>query len=498
MASDLRTVWESLGLERGDCFALSAVYRKEDETPVLVAASLIAGPPTLAEVGWPGWRLAEGFRPVPRAESLDVPPSFGLELDNAVVGRIIMSQDEAYEWLRSVIERGVSPQVGTLPNAQAPVGRAAAPIRVTTHSQTTAGRLAAWLVRPITGFHFRSEDPIGVPDPANRWEANGKSHFSPALDLLGMTWFDNQNGERPAGLLVGSFERNAWLLSQKLDNEHDLYVVNVGIQPERTDPADLEITVKEQVAGEVVLAEHLRLEDTDLRGILDELLTPQSDSSRAVISVGLPTLGRRIRRSVMLFHRDHGLLDEWESFNIVEAISISLDVGGGPESPITTGEKRPAQDLVALLGAVERVRSQYASLRQEGANNRIFSNMAAGRPVLRGMLRRARGEVLVVDPWFRDWDLLDDVGDQPPRVLIGGAVDPPPATFAGRARQWQESGAPFHDRFFLWRNGGVSVGTSANTFGDRLFRVARLGAAESEVLQIQFSLWWDDPGFRPT
>ena len=86
----------------------------------------------------------------------------------------------------------------------------------------------------------------------------------------------------------------------------------------------------------------------------------------------------------------------------------------------------------------------------------------------------------------------------PPRVLIGGNVDPPPATFSGRARQWHDRGAPFHDRFFLWDGGGVSVGTSANTFGDRLFRIARLGAAESEVLQTQFSLWWDDTGFRPT
>lgn len=198
-----------------------------------------------------------------------------------------------------------------------------------------------------------------------------------------------------------------------------------------------------------------------------------------------------------LFHRDQGLLDEWASFNIVETISISLDVGGGPQPPITTGERRSAQDMVALLGAVERVRSQYADLRQQGANNRIFTNMADGRPILRELLQRARGEVLVVDPWFQDWSLLEDAGDQPPRVLIGGNVGPPPSTFWGRARQWNDRGAPFHDRFFLWDGGGVAVGTSANTFGDRLFRIARLGAAESEVLQILFSLWWDDPGFRP-
>lgn len=323
------------------------------------------------------------------------------------------------------------------------------------------------------------------------------TYFSPALDLLGMGWFENQNDDRPAGLLVGRFERRAWLLSQKLDNDNDLYLVNLGIDPERADPADLEIAVEEKVADEVVFAEHLRLEDTDLRGILEKLLAPQPTSGKAVISVGLPTLGRQIKRSLTLFHRDQGLLDEWESFNIVEVISVSMNVGGAPQAPITVGDLRSAQDMVALLGAVERVRSQYANLRQQGAKNRIFNNMADGRPILIELLQRARGEVLVVDPWFKDWGLLDDVGDQPPRVLIGGDVDPPPPTFSGRARRWQDRGAPFHDRFFLWDGGGVSVGTSANTFGDRLFRIARLGAAESEVLQTQFSLWWDDPGFRP-
>jgi hypothetical protein len=112
------------------------------------------------------------------------------------------------------------------------------------------------------------------------------------------------------------------------------------------------------------------------------------------------------------------------------------------------------------------------------------------------VLERAHGELLVVDPYFRDWPLLENLGGQPPRVLIGPDVDPPPPTFTGKAARWRSGLAPFHDRFFLWEGGGVSVGTSAGAVRDRLFRIVRMGAAESDVLRSRFALWWSDPGFE--
>jgi hypothetical protein len=336
-----------------------------------------------------------------------------------------------------------------------------------------------------------------MPEPIERWEIAGTSHFSPALDLLGIGWFENRTSAQPNGLLFGRFERVAWLLNGRLHHDHDLYAIGVGMDLQRVDPADLEISIEEEVAGELVFSEHLRLEDTDLTGLISELLAPAPVPGRKVMSVALPTLGRGIRRTVRLFHRDQGLLDRWDSFNLVERISLSLDVGGGPQPPTVIGETRSPQDIVAFLGAVERVRQQYVDLRKEGTKNRIFDSIVEGRPELRQMLERARGEILVVDPWFGDWTLLEDIGDQPPRVLIGGGAPDPPSTFAGRARRWHTRTAPFHDRFFLWDGGGVSVGTSASTFGDRLFRIARLSAAETEVLKTQFALWWSDPGFVP-
>jgi hypothetical protein len=203
-----------------------------------------------------------------------------------------------------------------------------------------------------------------------------------------------------------------------------------------------------------------------------------------------------MRRSARLNHRDGTLLDEWRSFNIVESISITMTVNGSEQPPIEIGERRPPQDLVGLLGAVERVRSQYATLRREGAHNRIFDDLAEGRKALRAILERAHGELLVVDSYLRDWDLVSHLDGQPPRVLIGPDVDPPPASFSGRVARWRTGLAPFHDRFFLWDGGGVSVGTSAGAIRNRLFRIVRIGAAECEELRSRFALWWSDPGFE--
>jgi len=163
---------------------------------------------------------------------------------------------------------------------------------------------------------------------------------------------------------------------------------------------------------------------------------------------------------------------------------------------VTTGDTRQAQDIVELLGAVERVRNQYATMRREGTANRIFHDIDAGREALRSILRRVPGELLVVDAYLRDWELLSAVSGPPPRVLIGSDVPPPPPGFAGSVGRWRKGHAPFHDRFFLWEGGGVSVGTSAGAIHDRLFRIVRMSPVEADTLRSQFALWWQNPGFE--
>ena len=496
MSAGVRDMWEHLAVEPGEAAVLSAVFETTKDTPVLMAASLLVGPSAIAASGWPAWRMAEGFKPTPPAPALEVPATFVVELDSAIAGRATMSLNEAYGWLRSVLEEEVAPSAGLLPEGRASLAPARAPLRVCTHSQTPAGDLATWLARPIIAFHFPRTDERAPRRAGPSWTVGDVQLFSPAIDLLGLSWFDEKSGDDPSGLLLGRFERRAWLVSQRLVPEHDLYSVQIGIEPDRADPADLEIEVEEQADDELVFAEHLRLEDTDIREALGVLYGPPPTTGRLEIGVALPTLGRAMKRSVRLHHRDGMLLDGWRSFNIVESISINLVVNGSEQRPVMIGERRQRQQLVALLGAVERVRSQYATLRREGTHNRIFNALDEGRKALRAILERAHGELLVLDPYFRDWALLSDLSGPPPRVLIGPKVDPPPPAFTGRVARWRQGLAPFHDRFFLWEGGGVSVGTSAGAVRDRLFRIVRMGAAESDVLRSRFTLWWSDPGFE--
>jgi hypothetical protein len=496
VSGDIRAAWEYLQIEAGEAVVLSAVYENTAGTPTLMAASLLVGPAAIASGGWPEWRLAAGFKPAPGEESLRVPASFVVELDGTIAGRTSLDQSAAYAWLRSVLEQGVCPAAGPLPDASASLGTARSPIRVCTHSETPAGDLATWLARPITGFHFpRTDTPCDVK-AGKSWNVGDVELFvTGAIDLLGMSWFDEKKGDPPSGLLLGRFERRAWLASQRLIPEEDLYSVEIGLEPERVELADLEIEVEEATGEELVFAERLMLEETDIRETERQLYGPPPPHGDLGVAVRLPTLGRRMTRSVRLHHRDGMLLDQWQSSNIVESTSITLLVNGEAQPPITSGEKRGAQDMVELLGAVERVRSQYATMRREGTHNKIFEDDEEGREALKAILERAPGELLVVDAWFHDWELLANVTGPPPRVLIGKDVLKPPPTFQGKAAQSRSGLAPFHDRFYLWEGGGVSVGTSAGVTSNRLYRIVRMGAAEAQVLRDRFALWWADSGF---
>ncbi len=292
-----RDVWDYLAIERDEAAVLTAVYRSGKLIPTLAAASLLIGPPDIASQGWPGWRLNEGFKPVPRADLVALPATFVVEQDELIVGRATLSQAEAYQWLKSVLEDGLCPAASPLPESRAELAPARSPIRVCTHSQMAAGDLATWLGRPITGFHFSGSANDDLKPPDNHWTVDGADVIATAVDLLGMSWFDAKRGPAPAGLLLGRFERTAWLLSQRLDIEHDLYNVQIGIEKDRVDLADLEIEVEERVDEELVFAEHLRLEDTDIREAVRVLYGPPPASGKLEIGIGLPNARPRCEAS---------------------------------------------------------------------------------------------------------------------------------------------------------------------------------------------------------
>lgn len=485
-----RELIQQLDPESDEKAILSAVYFRDDGKVQLRFGSLLIGPPAIADVGWESWRRASGLRTSGTDQAAAVPATFSVDLDSVIAGRAVLSISEAQEWTREVVENATCHPVGSLPSATCELGPARSPVTITTHNDTAAGALATGL-RPVRGFHFPlSETPESRLPLAEPWDLNGISVYMPAVSLLALSWFEGMNGEEPSGLLVGRFERRAWLARQKLRPEDELYDVVLGLEPDRIELADLELEVEERVNDELVIAERLRLEDVDNRESHDG----------ALVSVSLPTLGRQVKRAVRLHDREGRLLDAWEPFNIVEKIGMTMSVNGHEQPTTWTGDLRDAPDLVELLGATERVRAQYSALRQGGLAERLFDDRKAARTALRRLVRRAPGGMMVIDPYFSDWELLAETQDPPPRVLVGAKASHPPDDFRGQVARWKEGKdedvAPFHDRFFLWPGGGVSIGTSMGPGRDRLFRIVRISAVESEELLQRFALWWADGRFE--
>jgi hypothetical protein len=52
---------------------------------------------------------------------------------------------------------------------------------------------------------------------------------------------------------------------------------------------------------------------------------------------------------------------------------------------------------------------------------------------------------------------------------------------------------PWHDRLYLWEDGGASVGTSPSGIGNRVTRIDRIGKAEALGWQALFDAWWAAP-----
>jgi hypothetical protein len=65
-------------------------------------------------------------------------------------------------------------------------------------------------------------------------------------------------------------------------------------------------------------------------------------------------------------------------------------------------------------------------------------------------------------------------------------------------RVWQGKPTPFHDRGYLWRGGGISVGASQNGLGGRMFTIDVLEPAVVKRLTDLFNSWWADPLAQPT
>jgi hypothetical protein len=124
---------------------------------------------------------------------------------------------------------------------------------------------------------------------------------------------------------------------------------------------------------------------------------------------------------------------------------------------------------------------------------------AAADERLRIELHSAQEELLVHDPYFGqhpdDWRLLDDI-KVPVRVVTTKALDPPPVIADHVAARYRKKETTMHDRFYLWRDGGVSIGGSPTTFGKAPVRFGRISAADSNLLRGIFEKLWESDVFH--
>jgi hypothetical protein len=82
------------------------------------------------------------------------------------------------------------------------------------------------------------------------------------------------------------------------------------------------------------------------------------------------------------------------------------------------------------------------------------------------------------------------IGGAPPAALLERLARADKAAASLEARSWRGGTAPWHDRFYLWQGGGLSVGTSPSGLGKRVARIDRLNANEAAGWQNLFNTWW--------
>jgi hypothetical protein len=239
----------------------------------------------------------------------------------------------------------------------------------------------------------------------------------------------------------------------------------------------------------VIINQRIRLEDVPIT---------ESGPNMCVV---LPTIGTNVAHGARLRDRDGVLLDMTDSHYLLEHVSIKL-IAGGKESEISVGERRLQPSLVERASRVKEVTEQYRKWFEAGIDGRVFDDEKLARDALVKHLQASRGPLSVFDPYFgrpnkagsaeRDWSLLRGL-NRPIRLLTSDEAHPvgaSPGINLLEARKWIRKKPPFHDRFYLWDEGGLNVGTSPNGFGGRLFRMQRLGAVEAASLQLRFDAWW--------
>lgn len=499
MTIDTSEIWQYLKPEpQTETAVLSAVASRFDGELVLLAASLLIGPAEIGSSGWPHWSAKHGD--TRQQEALfELPAEFSAEQEAFVIVRKALTLEDAQTWVDEALNHHVA-DLGYGYVASAHLERADAPLRTVWNSLTPAETFVSGMKRPAAGFHFKPEGEPWSTMPPDGWEICGHTTYMTIPFALGLS-FVTEPERSPHGLFVGRFERRAWLEGQLLHPETSEYEIRIGIEPERVDPADLEVELAEYRRDELLLCQRIALEDDDLLEATRNVYEGRGVHDQMGVRLLIPTIGKGVQRSLRLFHRDGNLLDAWDRYSIAEQVTGTFHFGGGVPLVVKSGSA-VTRTSAEYLAAIEHAQSEYRAMRVAGVVSRIHEDRSKATDYLLSLFRSIDSEILILDPFFDEWSLIQElrVGA---RLLTGRLstekIAAVPSGVAPAVRHRKSKGpTPFHDRFALWRGGGITFGTSLQAGGkDRLFRMDRMSVDESTVLRAKFDDWWDAPEFEP-
>lgn len=462
----------------------------------LIHGTLLVVPDTCASVSWARWDNENGGGI--GEPSVELPPDTVVQGDGWLLGRTSMDLKTGSAWLRALVEQMQNPNsnhadvalpaAGPIPSLGAQLRRPKAMIRVMPGAAAPTSCLLTGLGRPARALHFDGSAERRMPEVRSAETPWGTTYLA-TRDISGIHITPEGLPPTAGGLLVGRAERGAWIRKVRGDGRFEHFLVDIGWDPGRIDLGDLVVSHEEFLGDELALATHLHLDDLDLDGVHDA----------GACTVSTPTLGRGVQHAVELHHVDDGLLDRTARAPIAEAVQISMSIVGSEHAPIVSRTETdvPVPDLDGRLAAADQIAADLGAVMSSGAQARLIADERLGTQRLTSRLRRVRGELLIMDPFFGqhadEWRLLDDV-PVPVRVLTRKLPSDRAPELGANVQARHRAKAKIHDRVYIWDGGGFTLGGSLSTLAQGVpVRIGALRRADADAWRVRFEQEWASP-----
>lgn len=471
--------------------------RAGDGRLILRHGTAVFAPSECGEMSWGVWS-SDQARKVMALCPDSAPSTFLHDGGTWVAARAVLTLGRACQWLTRLTHGATAeapvrwPAADGLPAFEAQLQEPTSLIRMFPGTDTPAGSFLASAKRPAMGTVWMGEERPALLVPS--MVDHDETWYALPLCLLGMLVPSEGVPHAvppPFGLFVGRLERRAWLSDLAGDGPaFEALQVHIGWDPARIDLTDLVVDLEQLVNGELVNQLRAPLEDTAI-----------SDGVRqaGACITSLPTVGRGTASRVSLTTREGALLDRIGPHPLVESVHVGLTTNGQQQPPIVIGNQSPPPGLEERAARQQQVAEQVASLAAQGAEARRLVDRAAAEERLKLVISSAQEELLVHDPFFGqdpdDWRLLDDV-PVPVRVVTAKIAKDTVPTIADHVQARYRPKAPMHDRLWIWRDGGLSLGGSPTTFGQSPVWIRRVSAADSDVMRSVFEGLWSSEHFQ--